>query len=292
MNRILRAALTGALILMLVGVVQAQDIVRYTNRTTKKIVFRLWPNGPTTGARLDVGRAVVDGKRVAETRPAPTTAAGSWAPCSSATISTMRPGSRSLARGAISAATPCSRSSCGCSRTSGWERKRPRGSGRCSSRTARRWRSDWGATPGWADRRGFDSLVQVATGIGWATSTDGTRPGTLPCQLLDHATGYLVAAGALAALAHRARTGEATHVSLSLARTARWLLDQGPAPARASDAEDPPAEAYRTGFGNGWTGISPPGRIDGQPLRWPHLPPAYTQAPPAWPVALESPGNG
>jgi len=144
--------------------------------------------------------------------------------------------------------------------------------------------SAWGTTGPWGTRRGFDSLVQIATGIGWATSTDSIRPGALPCQLLDHATGYLIAAGALAALARRARTSEATHVSVSLARTAEWLLGQGITPAWQSVGDDPQhqADTYRTALGNGWSGISPPGHLDGQPLRWPHLPPAYAQAPPAW----------
>ena len=144
--------------------------------------------------------------------------------------------------------------------------------------------SAWEPAGIWGTRRGFDSLVQIATGIGWATSTDGIRPGALPCQLLDHATGYLIAAGALAALGRRARTGEATHVSVSLARTARWLLDQGIVPARQSADDDPKrhADSYRTALGNGWSAIGPPGQLDGRPLTWPHLPPAYAQAPPDW----------
>jgi hypothetical protein len=144
--------------------------------------------------------------------------------------------------------------------------------------------SAWGTVGTWGTRRGFDSLVQIATGIGWATSTDGIQPGALPCQLLDHATGYLIAAGALAALVRRARTGDATHVSVSLARTAQWLLDQGIMPARQSTSDDPKGQAdiYRTALGNGWSGISPPGQIDGRPLNWPHLPPAYGQARPDW----------
>lgn len=144
--------------------------------------------------------------------------------------------------------------------------------------------SAWGTAGTWGTRRGFDSLVQIATGIGWATSTDGIQPGALPCQLLDHATGYLIAAGALAALGRRARTGDATHVSVSLARTARWLLDQGIMPARRSAGDDPKrqADTYRTALGNGWSAISPPGQLDGRPLSWPHLPPAYAQASPDW----------
>jgi crotonobetainyl-CoA:carnitine CoA-transferase CaiB-like acyl-CoA transferase len=145
--------------------------------------------------------------------------------------------------------------------------------------------SAWGTGGGaWAGRRGFDSLVQVATGIAWLTSPDGARPGTLPGQLLDHATGYLVAAGTLAALLWRARTGAASHVSLSLARTARWLLDQGTTTPTTGARTDP--EPYRTGFGNGWTGTRPPGRLDGRPLSYPRLPPGYGKAPPAWPAGV------
>jgi crotonobetainyl-CoA:carnitine CoA-transferase CaiB-like acyl-CoA transferase len=134
----------------------------------------------------------------------------------------------------------------------------------------------------WGARRGFDSLVQIATGIGWATTTDGIRPGALPCQLLDHATGYLIAAATLAALTRRARTGETTHVSVSLARTARWLLDQGIHPPRQNAPDDAKrqADAYRTALGNGWSAISPPGQLDSRPLHWPHLPPAYAQSSP------------
>jgi hypothetical protein len=157
--------------------------------------------------------------------------------------------------------------------------------------------SAWGTGPDpWGGRRGFDSLVQIASGIGWATSPTGERPGRLPCQLLDHATGYLVAAGALAALARRERTrertgertgeraGEASHVAVSLARTARWLLDLGP--GRPPDGQPEQPEAYRVDLGNGWTGIAPPGVLDGRPLTWPRLPPAYSGADPEWPASV------
>ncbi|MBO3739174.1 CoA transferase [Actinoplanes flavus] len=143
--------------------------------------------------------------------------------------------------------------------------------------------SAWGSGP-WAGRRGFDSLVQIATGIGWAVSPDGIRPGTLPCQLLDHATGYLLAAGILTALARRAAGGPATHVSVSLTRTATWLLDQPRKPPLPGTRDAHPAiDDHRVPLGDGWTGISPPGLLDGHPLRWPHLPPRYGQSPPAFP---------
>ena len=145
--------------------------------------------------------------------------------------------------------------------------------------------SAWSTSGPWGGRRGFDSLVQVATGIGWATSRDGKRPGALPCQLLDHATGYLLAAGTLAALSARERTGEASHVSLSLARTAAWLLKQGgrtESPHATPEEAELHADVYRTSLGDGWSSISPPGRLDGTALGWPHLPPRYAHAEPTW----------
>jgi CoA-transferase family III len=49
--------------------------------------------------------------------------------------------------------------------------------------------SAWGSTGPWGGRRGFDSIVQAASGIAAAESADGDRPGAMPCQLLDHGTG-------------------------------------------------------------------------------------------------------
>lgn len=103
--------------------------------------------------------------------------------------------------------------------------------------------SAWGTSGPWQRRRGFDSLVQAATGIGVierdasARRFDGvngsvgtdTPPGALPAQALDHGTGYLLAAALLRALTEQ-RTGTAGSrlVRLSLARTAHWLLHDLP----------------------------------------------------------------
>ena len=38
--------------------------------------------------------------------------------------------------------------------------------------------SAYGPSGPWAGRRGFDSLVQMATGINWAEAWDRARPGT------------------------------------------------------------------------------------------------------------------
>ncbi|MEU0678446.1 CoA transferase [Streptomyces albogriseolus] len=79
--------------------------------------------------------------------------------------------------------------------------------------------SAWGATGPWAARRGFDSLVQVATGIAHIEGEHG-RPGALPAQALDHGTGYLLAAGVLRALSDQADAGGGRLVRVALARTA------------------------------------------------------------------------
>jgi hypothetical protein len=84
--------------------------------------------------------------------------------------------------------------------------------------------SAWGTAGPWAGRRGFDSLVQAATGIAVECGSVDA-PGVLPAQALDHATGHLAAATVLAALARRREEGGGWHGELSLARTAHWLLD-------------------------------------------------------------------
>ena len=81
----------------------------------------------------------------------------------------------------------------------------------------------------WAARRGFDSLVQSASGIAFTEreAAGWDEPKHLPCQALDHATGYLAAFGAMAALARRATEGGSWHVRVSLAQTGRWLQSFG-----------------------------------------------------------------
>jgi hypothetical protein len=84
----------------------------------------------------------------------------------------------------------------------------------------------------WARRRGFDSLVQSASGIAFTErqAAGWNEPKHLPCQALDHATGYLAAFGAMAALARRATEGGSWHVRVSLAQTGRWLQSFGQIP--------------------------------------------------------------
>lgn len=182
----------------------------------------------------------------------------------------------------------------------------------------------WGHTGPWSGRRGFDSVVQAPTGIaagesvgeslddavgGWVAGAmgepgDDGQPGALPCQLLDHGTGYLAAAAVLDGVRRRYRDG-GTHIRrLSLARTAAWLTSATPhppgGPARAArddrhdrdeglgvgeDREDPtnrrrgdpagqpaglsdPFQRIDTGS-TAVTAVRPPGQLDDHRLEWP-----------------------
>ncbi|MFB7365052.1 CoA transferase [Streptomyces hydrogenans] len=82
--------------------------------------------------------------------------------------------------------------------------------------------SAWGGYGPWGGRRGFDSLVQVATGIA-VTEGSAEEPGALPAQALDHGTGYLLAAAVLRSLTERERDGGGRLVRLALAQTGHWL---------------------------------------------------------------------
>jgi hypothetical protein len=78
----------------------------------------------------------------------------------------------------------------------------------------------------WRARRGFDSLVQMSTGIACPVDGDAdAAPTPLPVQALDHATGYLAATAALRGLSERRRTGLGSVSRVSLARTAMFLQD-------------------------------------------------------------------
>src|SRR5262249_34037370 len=89
--------------------------------------------------------------------------------------------------------------------------------------------SAYGQQGPWAARRGFDSLVQNANGLNVAEAEAAgvPAPRVLPAQALDHASGYLMAFGAMMALARKAREGGSWHVRVSLAQTGHWLAGLG-----------------------------------------------------------------
>ena len=93
--------------------------------------------------------------------------------------------------------------------------------------------SAWGTEGPWRDRRGFDSIVQTVSGMayaqgaGSAPGSDSLKPKLMPVSAIDYVSGYLMAYGAMVALARRAREGGSWLVRVSLARTGKWIVDRG-----------------------------------------------------------------
>lgn len=88
--------------------------------------------------------------------------------------------------------------------------------------------SAWGTTGPLSANRGFDSLVQAATGISCIESADsGATPGALPIQALDHSTGHFLAAAISMALRAQRSRGGSYSINISLARIAQELLAAG-----------------------------------------------------------------
>lgn len=105
--------------------------------------------------------------------------------------------------------------------------------------------SAWGHAGPWANRRGFDSLVQNANGLNDAEAKAAgvEGPKELPCQALDHGTGFLMATGAMLALKRQAEEGGSWLVRVSLAQTGEWLWQLGRLPVECLRAPDPGREA-------------------------------------------------
>lgn len=141
--------------------------------------------------------------------------------------------------------------------------------------------SAWGTTGPWGDRRGFDSIVQAASGI---SLLEGgvDRPGALPAQALDHGSGYLLAAGVVDALRARNEDGAGRDVRVSLARTASWLQSAERCPDHPAPAPPDPAATNH----HGDIVTAAPAFADYDDYRWPA--PPYGSAQPFW---IEAPDH-
>jgi crotonobetainyl-CoA:carnitine CoA-transferase CaiB-like acyl-CoA transferase len=150
--------------------------------------------------------------------------------------------------------------------------------------------SAYGHAGPWAERRGFDSLVQTSTGFnhaeGQAAGIEG--PKELPAQMLDHATGYLMAFGAMMAKARQAREGGSWHVRVSLAQTGRWLWNLGrladglKAEDLKGDAVSPFIEEVSSGFGP-LRAVSHSAVLSKTPASWARPAMPLGSHPPQWP---------
>jgi crotonobetainyl-CoA:carnitine CoA-transferase CaiB-like acyl-CoA transferase len=141
--------------------------------------------------------------------------------------------------------------------------------------------SAWGGVGPWAGRRGFDSIVQAATGIAAVESLDGTVPGALPAQALDHATGYLLAAAILTAVTDQLERGGSLHVQAHLARTAAWLLDHFDGTTRT--LPDVNGLMYERSTPSGVLRYAPPAfDLEGGPTDWPTVGSPWAAELPRW----------
>jgi crotonobetainyl-CoA:carnitine CoA-transferase CaiB-like acyl-CoA transferase len=135
--------------------------------------------------------------------------------------------------------------------------------------------SAYGEVGPWGGRRGFDSLVQTASGfnVAEAEATGTEPPKPLPCQALDHASGFLLALGTLAALLRRAEEGGSWHVRVSLAGTGAWLRGLGrleggfAAPAARFEEIGDLLEESESGWGR-LLALRHSGWLDETPPRW------------------------
>ena len=147
----------------------------------------------------------------------------------------------------------------------------------------------------WASRRGFDTVVQTVSGITLRQGelVPGKEPGPqfYPLSAIDYCTGYLMAMGAMVALARRAQQGGSWLVRISLAQVGKWLVDLGEVPEaslKGVPAEFPAGELER------WSMVTetpsgplkhlrPAVQLSETPARWarPSVPLGYHR--PVWP---------
>jgi crotonobetainyl-CoA:carnitine CoA-transferase CaiB-like acyl-CoA transferase len=137
--------------------------------------------------------------------------------------------------------------------------------------------SAYGPIGPWADQRGFDSLTQTATGFNDAEAQafGVAVPKPLPCQVLDHGTGYLIAFAATMALQRQREQGGSWHVIVSLARTATWLRSLGSRPEGIRAPGLGPIVAFLetspSGHGGALRAVKPAARLSRTPA---HLGPS------------------
>ena len=141
----------------------------------------------------------------------------------------------------------------------------------------------WGQTGPWRARRGFDSIVQTVSGMAYA-SGDGTKPRLMPCSAIDYVSGYLMAYGAMLALARRAREGGSWLVRVALARTGKWIVDRGTVDAGSVQAEEMAGLVMETQSPAGLIGhLKPVVQLSETPARWTRPPVPLGHNRPEWP---------
>jgi crotonobetainyl-CoA:carnitine CoA-transferase CaiB-like acyl-CoA transferase len=151
--------------------------------------------------------------------------------------------------------------------------------------------SAWGHEGPWRSRRGYDTVVQAATGMADA-SRDETGPKHLPVSAIDYVGGNLLAYGAMVALARRATEGGSWLVRASLAGAGKWIVDRGVLPRFAY--ESAPADLPEDQIARLCTEVDMPlgrmrylapiVRMSETPARWARPPVPLGHSPAAWPA--------
>ena len=144
--------------------------------------------------------------------------------------------------------------------------------------------SAYGPSGPWSNKRGFDSLVQTCSGMNVSEAEhygagEAARP--MPCQALDHAGGYFLASGIMAALYKQATEGGSWEVNVSLAGVMKYLRSLGQFEGKSgfqtqdyTSTKDVPAEyleTRQTGFGE-MTAVRHSASIEGVQVGWDMMP--------------------
>jgi crotonobetainyl-CoA:carnitine CoA-transferase CaiB-like acyl-CoA transferase len=148
----------------------------------------------------------------------------------------------------------------------------------------------WGREGPWRERRGFDTIVQTATGMA-SVSGGGTEPRLMPVSAIDYVSGQLMAYGAMVALTRRVREGGSWLVRVSLARTGKFIVDRGlldTASLEGVPGDLPPDEIARlstemqTPIGR-LRHLAPIVQMSETKARWSRPPVPLGTHPPCWP---------
>jgi crotonobetainyl-CoA:carnitine CoA-transferase CaiB-like acyl-CoA transferase len=153
--------------------------------------------------------------------------------------------------------------------------------------------SAYGPTGPWSSRRGFDSIVQTCTGMNVSEAEHfGNDSPALPtpCQALDHAGGYFLTTGIMAALYRQSTEGGTYTVDVSLAGVMKYLRSLGQYPGRTgfdckniTKAEDAMEfmETRSTDFGD-LTAVKHSASIEGVEVGWDVMPKPLGSDQPEW----------
>lgn len=144
--------------------------------------------------------------------------------------------------------------------------------------------SAYGPDGPWSDKRGFDSLIQTCSGMNVSEAEHfgaGETARPTPCQALDHAGGYFLASGIMAALYKQATEGGSWQVDVSLAGVMKYLRSLGQFEGKSGfetkdftctkDVPEDYLETRETGFGE-MTAIRHSASIEGVNVGWDIMP--------------------